>query len=576
MITTMRRRIFISMFICMFVTGLLFYFVLSSWLPRQNTALAEDRLKKSLNLAAQIVSLSPGGNWQGIVDRLAEASGYRVTIISAGGHVMADSTLKLDDFAFAEDHGQRSEIAEALRIGFGFSLRHSSSLTSHFIYAARAVPEHNIVLRLADPVKQVIYPPWPWLLLAGLMGVALILIASHLLANRYARPIQEISACLPNLEDSCLGYPWRALNCDPWIKQMAHSLETMGKNFQQRLEQLNQDAMRLKSLLQSLGKPVLTINRQGRITLCNQAASDLFGKDLIGKNQATVLRNADLLAAVDQAAGGRQAVIDEVRLADGQIWDAVCSPILDAGNQPEVVVVMHNLTQLKKMASMRRDFIANFSHELRTPLAVIKSAQETLSGLMGGNKDSIRFLESIARQVERLQRLLEDLLALAHLESPEWHCTAHRPISARQLMDETRLAMEEKAEPANVKLQVEPMNDDLSFMGEYNTIERALINLLDNAIKYSPPGEQVVMRSYAADNRLIIEVEDNGPGVAPEHQARIFERFYRADKSRSAPEGSTGLGLAIVRHAALLHGGEAGHKNQNESGSIFFIALPLL
>ncbi len=571
----LRSKIFLALLISLMAAGLSYYFVLQPWVAQQSRARVQEDLKAALNLALQIANAHQGDNWQELAENLSGISGCRVSIISAGGQVLADSMLRQNDFARAENHGARSEIAEALNVGFGLSQRHSSSLETSMIYVAKPLKNHQAVLRLALPAKSAEFTglPWPGLLLAGVLLVALAFALAHWLAKGQGRFFNEVENSLRSLKDGVCAFPWRAGRYEANAWHLGRALEETAIEVKGTIDALSQDAMRLRSILQGLAEPVFSVDADGKISRANQAALKLLGTKALGQGVGVSIRSAGLISALGQASVEKKPVREEIRTQGGQIWQAVCSPLPGPDSAAaEVVVILHNITQMQKLSAMRRDFVANFSHELRTPLAVIKGAQETLSSLHASEEDSRRFLEAIARQVARLQNLLDDLLELAHLESPEWQDKDQERIGLKRLLQGAMLAIDVAAAAARVDIVCETPRQGLTVFGQYNTLERALINLLDNAVKYSAPGGQVCLRAWAENNKVLIEVRDNGPGIGPEHLERIFERFYRVDKSRG--QESTGLGLSIVRHALKLHGGEVLVQSKLNQGSTFTMVLP--
>jgi two-component system phosphate regulon sensor histidine kinase PhoR len=574
MITSLRGRIFLCILIAAAMASTCIYFILNQWILEYNQQQAQIQLKIALSLGEKIARAYSGDDWQHLAQELNRASGYRVSFISDQGQVLADTILKPEDFARQENHEQRIEITTALQAGFGGSIRYSSSLGEDRIYAAQPLSGRAIVLRLSAPLKstQTFNFPWSGLLLPAAAALLLISVMSHGLAAVYDRPLREIVEALPALENGVCAFYWRIAAHDPGINKLGQVMEQTAHAIRNKFYMLNQDAMRLQSLLHSMVEPVFSINQEYRINLCNRAAEQLLGQDIIGQSPAAVIRSAELLAVLNQAANNKQPVINEIKLPGDQIWQAVCSPLPGADKLAEIVVVLHNITQVKKLETMRRDFVANFSHELRTPLAVIRGAQETLSDGLREDNEQKRFLDSIGRQAARLQNLTDDLLQLTRLESPQWHIFPKQRVAIHELLHEARLAVEDKGKTSQVAITVDIQESGLSIQGEYRTLEQAVINLLDNAIKYSPVGGQVVLRAYTAQTDLCIEVQDSGPGIAPEHQERVFERFYQIDKNRSS--GGSGLGLAIARHAALLHGGQIKLHSQLNHGSTFTLILP--
>lgn len=568
-------RIFICILISLLLAGALFYWALSSWVWRQNQNRVEEHLKAALNLSLEIAGQHQDDDWQTLAEQISRLCGYRVSFISAQGQVLGDSNLSREDFARLEDHGSRLEVSQALNAGFGLSQRHSSSLGENYIYVARPLNQQQAVLRLAAPLKSVQLSGMPWFRLAVAIigGLMVMLFMAWWLARRYTRPFREIMRSLPAMAEGRFSFAWRGHKTDPAFQSLGRELEQTAAIISSQLAQLQQNAARMQNLLQGIAQPVILLNPL--VALANPAAQKIFGHDLLGKQPYQFIRSVELLAAISKAIATREVVKCEAKLPGGQIWEAICSPI-EANEQnekqEEMIVILHDITQAKKLELMRKDFVANLSHEMRTPLAVIQGAYETLSNMPDQQPDQTRFLDSIGRQVKRLQSLMNDLLQLAHLESEQWQQVEKRFISVPALVSQAFDSISERARELGVKLQLVQPVVKAHVYGHFNTLEQVLLNLLDNALKYN--NGQVLLRTSLRDNKVVIEVEDNGPGMESEHLPRIFERFYRVDASR--PQGSTGLGLAIVRHGVMLHQGQVRVESSLNQGSRFIVSLPIV
>jgi len=324
---------------------------------------------------------------------------------------------------------------------------------------------------------------------------------------------------------------------------------------------------------------VLLVDLGGRIRLVNQALKDQFHlvDDAVGKTVMEVFRNIQLHNAVLQALSGKQVHGQELTFFDSQehVFD-----VNAAGLRTEdslymgAVVVFHNITRLKQLENMRKEFVANVSHELRTPLSIIKGYVETLLGEHSPDEQTAQqFLRTVQKHSARLETLINDLLTISALESQR----AHLALEFISLHAIVKIAIEELTQQAQAKSITISLKIPESFpkvKADAQRLYQVFVNLLDNAIKYIQRGGHVVVSSKEHEEEMEVCVADDGPGIAPEHLSHLFERFYRVDKARSREVGGTGLGLSIVKHIVQAHGGRVKAENKSDGGSAFYFTLP--
>lgn len=377
------------------------------------------------------------------------------------------------------------------------------------------------------------------------------------------------------------------------VASVAESLNTMAMQLDDRLKTVVQQRNELEAVLASMIEAVLAVDRDERLLNLNRAAASLLGLDIsasVGRTFHELIRNPAIAQFVTAVLASGGPVEEEIVFArpiekDGQITyedrllQAQGTALRDSsGRRIGGLVVLHDVTRLHKLENIRRDFVANVSHELKTPISTIKAAAETLletiEETVEQDDGTPNFVRIIARQADRLNAIVEDLLALARLEqedSQDKVAMDNQPIA--QVLDRAMETCQAKAAARRVRMELK-CDPTLTAWMNARLIEQAVVNLLDNAIKYSPPGKQVLVTASVDDESAIISVIDEGPGVEPEHQPRLFERFYRTDKARSRELGGTGLGLAIVKHVAQVHGGVAAVQSALGKGSTFSIILP--
>lgn len=362
---------------------------------------------------------------------------------------------------------------------------------------------------------------------------------------------------------------------------VAGALDQMQRDLARGLEQLQEHSQRLHAILGSMEEGVLAIAPDWTILLLNQAARRLLDVSLaqpVGRPLLEATRVRAVYEAVQQVLRKGEPVVCEFDSPGVQRRNlSLRATPLVGGTSHQVMgvmVVLHDLTELRRLENMRRELVANVSHELKTPLAAIKAYAETLRlGAVNDPQHNLHFVQRIEEQADRLHALILDILQLARLESGQ------QPFEITDVPVATTMArcveqFQETAAGRQIDLRAESPPSDVFVWADAEGIEMILNNLLDNAIKYTPAGGRVVVRATAVGESVRLEVEDNGIGIAPEDQERVFERFYRVDRARSRELGGTGLGLAIVKHLAHSFGGSVGVESQLGKGSVFWVELP--
>lgn len=355
--------------------------------------------------------------------------------------------------------------------------------------------------------------------------------------------------------------------------------EKAGRATNRRAESAELALLRLEheTLLEQCGAGVLTLDEDGVIARANVAAALLLGASvsaLAGKSLTAAKLPKEIAALVKAARKERSLQEEEVRLPGSGAVHVSVSPVVgDDGAEPgRFVVVVQDRSELRRVERLRRDFVANVSHEMRTPLASIRAMAETLQdGALADPTVSDHFLGTIVGEAQRLARVSEDLLVLSDAESrtPE---TASVPLSS--MIDEVVQRLQTQAKTADIALKSD-VPPDLLVQANYDQIEEVVVNLIDNALKYTPPGGRVRVSADAGGSTVAVHVADTGIGIQKKHLPRIFERFYRVDKARSRQSGGTGLGLSIVKHIVEAHGGQMTVESEHEKGSTFTFTLPV-
>ncbi|MFH1036003.1 MAG: ATP-binding protein [Pseudomonadota bacterium] len=521
---------------------------------------------------------------QGLAALLGRQLGLRITLITPQGRVVGDSDLEAGGVEHMENHLQRPEVVQALAQGQGVSQRYSSTLSLNQIYLAGVLgnpQDPRLVIRLALPlsgVEKTLSSTRNLLLGAVLMGLVLSAVVAYFTAKSITRPIKDLTRTAQVMASGDLSP--RVRRYPPHeIGELGRVFDGMADNLQRQLANLTRANDRQDAILRGMEEGVMLTDREGRIMLANRALVKLLnlGMNPVGRTHSEVMRNPDMQEALRQVLGGEAYVSREIRtLGPGARYLEV-HVVRVAGQATEagVVAVFHDVTERRKVEQMRRDFVANVSHELRTPLTAIKGASETLlQGALESPEDARRFAEMIDRQTRRLGNLVKDLLDLASIESGE-AAPMLEEITLRPLLESLLEEEADRAKEKGLALIDQVPEQPLAVKADRQLLEQALLNLLDNAIKYTESGGKVTLGVQEGDKELAILVSDTGIGIAQPDQGRLFERFYRVNKDRSRELGGTGLGLAIVKHIAQAHGGRVEVESRLGAGSTFRLVLPL-
>ena len=357
--------------------------------------------------------------------------------------------------------------------------------------------------------------------------------------------------------------------------ELADSVNSMAEHVQQQVATASQERRRLAAALNSSIDAVAALDAAGRILFANVAFEHAFGRsqaDMVGKPLAWVLADEQVLQAIRASREQGLRQISNVEVSNRQFLQVVTTPIA-GGGEWSVLVVCHDLTDVKRTEQIRRDFVANVSHELRTPLSAIKSVVETLAeGALHDETVALDFLRRADQEVDRLVLMVEELLELSRIESGE-QPLAREDIDVAVLLSEVAERLRPQAEHSQVDLRLELAPELGRASLDVSRIERAVLNLVQNALKFTPEGGSVTLAAWRDEQQLRVEVRDTGIGIAPADLPRIFERFYKADHSRSSV--GTGLGLALVKHAVEAHGGSVSVTSAPGQGSVFGFTIPV-
>jgi two-component system phosphate regulon sensor histidine kinase PhoR len=420
--------------------------------------------------------------------------------------------------------------------------------------------------------------PWGLNITMGLAASVVLSAGLAVLAQGWmARLIRELTTAAQRMTHGDLDVR-TGLEGGDELAELGHALDQLAGSLKGTLRELRSERDLQGRILEGMQEGVLVLDKDGRVVMMNPSlrAMLLLGTDVKGKLLIEVVRHADLHELVDRARAGKTVALGEIDLPGIKPRRLLVHSTGFAGEAGGLLAVFVDVTDLRRLESLRRDFVANVSHELRTPVTALRSAAETLMASALRDPDPAvpeRFVDIIVRNAERLQSLIEDLLELSRLESKEFRLKKERvmlPVVTSIVMGLFR----ERAEKKGVRLKVDVPGDLPALTTDQRALEQVVSNLVDNAVKYCPSGSQVTVSAARSNGSVRVVVSDTGPGIDPKHVPRLFERFYRVDAGRSREIGGTGLGLSIVKHLVEAMGGEVTVDSTVGKGSAFSVTLP--
>jgi two-component system phosphate regulon sensor histidine kinase PhoR len=569
------RLVFFNVCAIALITLLMGYY-LSSNLRASFEAEIEDQLYMSARLAKDYRHASSlRGNPIELANDISRSLNVRVTLIAPDGKVLGDSDLTPEGVAKVENHSGRPEVIAALESGRGTSIRWSATVDIPFIYVAIRLDDGS-VLRLARPLSSVealISGLRKQLIVALIFSVGLTLVFGYIVYAFVSRPLHRMAEASHELAVGNLNCELPVVG-DRDLAVMGSSLNSMARSLKRQMEELQDDKRRIEAIVAAMSAGIVVFDRAARVVLANESIRkllDIHGEPQ-GKMPMELVRHPSIEMAVREALGGNDVPPVDLTTGSGRVLSAKAAPVRSLSGQTELaVVVFHDLTEIRRTEKMRKDFIANVSHEFKTPLTSIRGYAETLIDAAAQDPEHTReFLETIQRNATQLQALVEDLLVLAQLESEP--PVEKKPIVVSELIREQtsvlRRAMAEK------NIQVEVNCNAVEILADRDRLVRALSNLLDNAIHYNKTGGQIRISCRHEGATFVVSIQDTGSGIPQSDLVRVFERFYRVEKSRTRDSGGTGLGLAIAKHAVESQGGSISVESKLGAGSTFTITLP--
>jgi two-component system phosphate regulon sensor histidine kinase PhoR len=516
-----------------------------------------------------------------LAKRLARATHTRVTVMDVKGRVLGDSQLDTTaKVAMAANHADRVEVKEALSKGRGTARRYSETAKVDLLYVAIPYSRRGIV-RISTPLSEeqrIVSWIRFLLLVTGLVALVAVILLSfvgnRLLSHTLRELVDSSRAIIEGRRKRIV-----VLSKDE-LGSLAGSFNLMAEELERMVSSLANERATLQAIMEGMSESVLAIDDERRITLANPASMKLLGLKTppTGELFEETFELPELHELVADAT--HEALTSEFRVFQPEKrWImATAAPLRGEGGGQ--VVVLHDMTDIRKLEGMRRNFVANVSHELRTPVSIIRANVETLlDGALDDKERAFDFLLAVLRHTERLSRIISDLLDISRVEAGRYPLELE-PIPVLDIAERAAVLMKDAAESKSVKIELD-VDEQCWVRADGNALEQVLFNLLENAIKYTPDGSKVVIRTSCSENgekngsgMHEVQVVDDGDGIPEKHRTRLFERFYRVDRGRSRDKGGTGLGLAIVKHLSEAMDGRAGMRGAEPNGSIFWVTLP--
>lgn len=522
---------------------------------------------------------------------MAESAGARVSLIDPRGIVRGDSSVAPERLDELDEHAGRDEVADARRLGAGRSERVSRTTGMRMLYAARRLdrPDGPWVVRLAYApvaIDRSLSSARQRVVEATALALVIAIAASLLGARALSERLVYLTGVARAMRDD-LSRRARVSGRDE-IAALGGALDDLAESLVHSRRELGGEGERFRAVLEAMHEGVLLLDEAGDIALVNPALSDLLGvgPDALGRPTLEVLRSASLHELLEKVAQTRAAATREIEIPKAAPGAAGppgrrclvvnAAPVALSSERrgaAGVVAVFFDVTELRRIDEVERNFIANASHELRTPVASIRASSETLlCGALDDPEAAREFVEVIDRNATRLHRLVNDLLDLSRIQSRE-QALSTGPLDLAAQAEAAVALLRGRALEKRTTVHIDVAPGTL-VAADPRALDQVLTNLVDNAIHHTPDGSRVAVRARASDGRVVLEVEDNGPGIPAAHQARVFERFYRVDPGRSRETGGTGLGLSIAKHLVEAMRGDISVASGAAGGALFRVTLP--
>ena len=549
----MTSKIFRSIFATSIVVLLATLVIITSFLYDYFTNIQINQIKDELSIA----SVGTEQSGEEYLENL-KSDNFRLTWIADDGMVLFDSQA---DKSAMDNHLDREEIAEALETGKGSSSRYSATLTEKTLYEAVLLSD-GTVLRISvnrasglTLLLGLLYP----VIIVIVIAVIISAVLAHKMSKRIIEPLNKLDLDNPTENDAYEE-----------IAPLLRRIHKQNMKIERKAAELNRKKEEFDLITKNMREGLLLLDKNRNILTINSAAMMIFSTDkkCVGKEFLTINRRHEITSAIEKTLTDGHA---EIRSSlNGKEYQFDISRIETDGETVGAVILVFDITEQADAERLRKEFTANVSHELKTPLQTITGSAELMENRLVKEEDMPRFVGHIREEAARLVTLVEDIIRLSQLD--EQNELPKENVSLFEVANEACVVLRDSADKKDIALSVS--GDNGNIFGVKHLLFEVIYNLCDNGIKYTPDGGKVDIDISETEKEVILTVSDNGIGIAPQHHARIFERFYRVDKSHSKKSGGTGLGLSIVKHAVQYHGGKISIQSEENKGTVITVVLP--
>lgn len=554
----MTKRIFLSAFFVSFASVIIAIVIVLG----ANYAKNLDNFTKQLEEETELLNVSlDDESTDEILQNLANLTGFssRITYISADGTVLFDNKANPAEM---ENHANREEIVAAKQSGKGTATRESHTLSERTIYCA-FVRENGDIIRISgtqDTVLGMIFDMWWGVALALILALLLSLLLADLTANKIVKPINQIDLKNPDIDENYAE-----------IAPLLHEIKNRNIEIESRINELSRARAEFSLITENMSEGFIITDKKAEVLSYNNAALKILGSDFSenSRNIFTLNHNESFIKAVENALKGTRNEVN-LTLSD-RVYQVIASPVFSHGEPSGTVIIILDITEKESREELRHEFTSNVSHELKTPLTTIYGISDMLAGGIVKPEDIREFSEKIKSEASRLITLIEDIINLSRLDENSYN-DERETVDLKELAEICADRLSKAAEKAEVTVSV--TGEKAEVVGIYPVLDEIFYNLLDNAIKYNKQGGTAEINLSQTEDFVKAVFSDTGIGIPSECVDRVFERFYRVDKSRSRIIGGTGLGLSIVKHGVTLHGGTIGIKSTENSGTEITVLLP--
>lgn len=583
----MQKKIFAYIMLVLLITLIISSFFTARTIKNLNLSQIEGKLEAETYILSKMLSediqLDNIEHIKTVIREVSDRLDIRITVIDKYGKVIGETSY---DPSLMENHLQRPEIQDALHGGLGKEIRFSSTMNIDFLYIAQPIyKDENIIgiVRLSTPLKEidgVMRSINSNLIIALIPGLLLSLLLVYIITVSIARPIKEIKNAAVDITKGKLDSSINIIRNDE-IGELAKAIDFMAASLRDKINSIKDKNTKMEAILSSVVNGIIAVDSNENILFINPIAQEMLNiteTDIVGKHMLRVIRNNKIDNIIKDILKNKS--FEESEITINYPSEKIFRLYSNAIKYPEsdriigLIIIIQDITEIKNLEKMRSEFVANVSHELKTPLTSIKGFVETLkAGAIEDNEAAVRFLNIIEDEANRLNRLISDILSLSEIENKK-SMPRNEIIDTQEKIIEIVSLLQNQAVHKNISLNAKIDADVSKLKGDTDQFKQMLINLVDNALKYTPEGGAIEVAAYNLKNNVVIRIKDNGIGIPKEYIPRLFERFYRVDKARSRNVGGTGLGLAIVKHIILQFKGKIEVQSEVGKGTEFILSIP--